>query len=798
MMRGGGHRALVAGAVLIAALGWGGLAAQEALEKRLHWWERALIPLDPEVEKALALFAEKMAPYRRKDLEDHMQAIVSGLATRQSLTADVRKQLDDAAAKAVEETMKSWVPRVTETNRVRLAVTEREAALQIIASWEPNTEGIGQNRLVKNFPLPETQAVFATALKAVLTPAQLGAWEAGQEAALKEREADAKKYLRLWESRGRERAEKWLASEMDEMKTKLGLDDARAEKLRTTGAELVKSLADENVRHVMDTLRCATPPRLRQLAAREGTFRALEMEAMPEGEPRWQEAVASALTPREKEKWAAILAERQKRREGDIKDYVEKMMPQWQPSFEQRMKFHLGAVKAELALDEARAKQLEAASNEAVKVTMETWKLKTAKLLRALGQDQFDAALAGRSNYFAPLEEEEGPMYQAPWKKGFESILTPEERQRWQTAQVERAERDKRALLLVAVFELDKRLALSTQQRQRLEAVLAKVAGEFTKGRAESTYWNINLDSLYTTAKRANPDEVRSILDDKQWQRWQTLQVPGSRIRAGRSAVKSDSGSKPDALDMEAAISRFLHERSLDQRDLLSDTMQVKYEDAVRVTGLQGDPAKRLATAAKGAVENALRGWRGDMDSYVRGNLQGATPEGIEQRLDGMGGVTFGRRQAPETLHPWQDTLATVLDEKQRAAWQKQVDERHAYMESAMALFVVAELDRRYRLTKAQHDTLSPRIAAIIREYLPDIEQEFSYYRDSWHLQSYYVLTPLAGIPEADLKSILSAEQWTQFQERDLPNAMSRWNDVKQYHDRRKSAEPKPAAGAKK
>lgn len=791
MTRSSGHRAFL-GALVLAALGWGGLAAQEAPEKRLHWWDRALVPLDAEVEKALATFAEKMAPYRRKDLEDHLQAIVTGLASRHSLAAEARKKLDDAAAKAVEETMKSWVQRVTETNRVRLAVTEGEAALQIIASWEPNTEGIGQNRLIKNFPLPETQAVFTAALKAVLAPADLATWEASQEAALKEREADAKKYLRRWEASGRERAEKWLVSEMDEMKAKLGLDNARADKLRVTGAELIKNLADENVRHVMETLRCATPSRLRQLAAREGTFRALEMEAMPEGEPRWQEAVAATLTPQEKEKWGVILAERQKRREGDIKDYVEKMMPQWQPSFEQRMKFHLGAVKAELALDEARAKQLEAASNEAVKMTMEIWKRKTGKLLRSLSQDQFDAALAGRSNYFAPLEEEEGPMYQAAWKKGFESILTPEERQRWQTAQVERADRDKRALLLVAVFELDKRLALSTAQRQKLEAALTKVAGEFTKGRADTSYWNINLDSLYTTAKRANADEVRSILDDKQWQRWQTLQVPGSRIRAGRPASKTDPGSKPDALDMEAAISRFLHERSLDQRDLLADSMQVKFEDAVRVTGLQGAPAKRLATAAKGAVENALRGWRGDMDSYVRGNLQGATPEGIEQRLDGMSSVNFGRgRQLPELLHPWPATLETVLDDKQRAAWQKQVDERRAHMESAMALFVVAEMDRRYRLTKSQHDTLAPRIAQIIHEYLPDIEQEFSYYRDSWHLQSYYVLTPLAGIPEAELKSVLSAEQWTQFQERDLPNAMSRWNDVKQYHDRRKSTEAK-------
>jgi hypothetical protein len=768
-------------------------------EKKQHWWERALVPLDAEVEKALADFAEKTVPYRKKDLEDHIRE-VNDLAARQfTLPEATHKKLIEAGAKAVDETMKHWVARMTETNRVRLPVTDAETALQTIASWEANTEGIGQNRLVKNFPLPEEQTVWKDTLKSILSADQLKAWEQIQAEALKKREQDAKKYMDPWERRGRERAEKWLASELDEMKKTLALDEARVTVLQKKGAEIIDALAALNVRHVMETLRCATPSRLKQLVAREGTFRAFELELTPESEQEWKDAVSAALKNDEAAKWRSHLAERGKKRETDLKDYVEKVAPQWQPGYEQQMKWHVSAVKAELALDEARAKKLDDAANEAVKVTLETWKTKTAKLLRGLSEEQFQGVITGRNNYYASLEQEDMPANQAVWRKGFQSILSDEERAAWENAQKERTERERRALLLVMVFELDKKLALTAAQRVKLEPVLASVVSDLTKGRTDNGYWSLNLDNLYTTAKRAKSADVRAVLDDVQWRRWETLSAPTRNTRrvTEPGAAKPDeivAARKPDGYDMEKAISQFLYQRMAEQRTQVAEVMQVKHEDAVRVTGVKDDAAKRLQTAAKGAVEQAMREWRRDMDSYVRGNIQGATPQGIRQRLEGMGNVTFGRRQPAEMFHPWQSTLDTVMDAAQKEAWKKQVDERHEYMRSAMGRFVVSELDRRYRLTKAQHDKLAPMIEALLKEYLPDIEQEFSYYRDSWHLQSYYVLTPLAGIPEKDLKEILNKEQWTQLQERDLPNANSRWNDVKQYHERRMQESKKKEA----
>jgi hypothetical protein len=473
-----------------------------------------------------------------------------------------------------------------------------------------------------------------------------------------------------------------------------------------------------------------------------------------------------------------------------LKDYLEKVAPQWQPGYEQQMKWQVSAVKAELALDEERGKKLDAAADEAVKVTLETWKTKTARLLRGLSEEQFQGLIAGRNHYYASLEQEEMPANQAPWRKGLQSILSEQERGSWESAQKERAERERRALLLVMVFELDKKLALSPAQRVRLEPVLEPVVSDLTKGRSENGYWSLNLDSLFATAKRAKSADVRAILDDLQWRRWETL---SATVKASRSVVEPAvakeadpaTARKPDGFDMEREVSKFLHERMVEQRAQVAEVMQVKYEDVVRVAGVKEEAAKRLQTAAKGAVEHAMREWRHDMDSYVRGNIQGATPQGIRQRLEGMGNVTFGRRQPAEAFHPWQPTLDQVLDVTQREAWERQMDERHSYMEAAMGRFIVAEFDRRYRLTKTQHQRLAPMIESLLREYLPDIEREFSYYRDTWHLQGYYVLTPLAGIPEKELKEILNKEQWAQLQERDLPNANSRWNDVKQYHERR-------------
>jgi hypothetical protein len=84
-------------------------------------------------------------------------------------------------------------------------------------------------------------------------------------------------------------------------------------------------------------------------------------------------------------------------------------------------------------------------------------------------------------------------------------------------------------------------------------------------------------------------------------------------------------------------------------------------------------------------------------------------------------------------------------------------------------------------------------ISDVLDEYLPDIER---YMNHTWHLQYYYVLLPLAGVKEADLKATLTERQWKLVQERDLPDAVQYWEGIKSYHKQRQEQGGNTTGGA--
>ena len=70
----------------------------------------------------------------------------------------------------------------------------------------------------------------------------------------------------------------------------------------------------------------------------------------------------------------------------------------------------------------------------------------------------------------------------------------------------------------------------------------------------------------------------------------------------------------------------------------------------------------------------------------------------------------------------------------------------------------------------------------VLSEYLPDIER---YMSQQWFLQYYYAMVPVAGVPEQDMKAILTPEQWKLCKERDLPDAEQYWEGIRNNHEQR-------------
>src|SRR5262249_50357963 len=85
-------------------------------------------------------------------------------------------------------------------------------------------------------------------------------------------------------------------------------------------------------------------------------------------------------------------------------------------------------------------------------------------------------------------------------------------------------------------------------------------------------------------------------------------------------------------------------------------------------------------------------------------------------------------------------------------------------------------------LSTAQYARLQPLMDKAVDDYLPDLSRFFS---NDWHLQSYYVLLPVRGIPEQELKSILTPQQWELCNSQDLAKHGDYWTSIQQYHDQR-------------
>ena len=131
--------------------------------------------------------------------------------------------------------------------------------------------------------------------------------------------------------------------------------------------------------------------------------------------------------------------------------------------------------------------------------------------------------------------------------------------------------------------------------------------------------------------------------------------------------------------------------------------------------------------------------------------------------------------------------METDLNADQKQAWQKQTDARATFHDHAIADLVMSEFDRKFQLTVDQENKLGPIIDGIVKDYSPDISQIFAFNNGlGWYMEPVYTLMPFAGVPEADLKAILTPDQmdhWKASQE--CANATSLWQNIQQMHNQR-------------
>ena len=764
---------------------------------RVPWWERCKQPLSPQVERALADVAAKMTPLRRKDIAEHMDEVMESLFQTTGLTDEAKqKAIKDAAAAALEETMKPFLNAVTETNRVRLTATGAIPTVASMSNWPIEQAALA--RMVRGCKLPDQQPVWTAALKANLSADQLAKWDKLVTEKRKARDEAITSLLKQWQDTYRDMGTQLMEMRIKAMASELKLDDNRMRKLRDAAADVVDRICKEEVSRATESLRFEIDKRFQESQARSrGTFNGYPIEMNPAHDAEWLQAVARIVKPDELAKWERHLAEEKAKFDKEIPNLLKGSIDQLAVQWKAGLDMVTSNLIITLGLSEERAKALEPAAKAAMERAEKTY-VRLAKEQLDKVDNAYREQILKQGRFYIPLEDSDLPQNDPSFKEALQQLLSPDEKKRLAAAQDERNARRVRSLGQIMIAEMDKRVAFTGSQRERLQPIagrlLKNVEELFPANRINYGY-NFGLEKFFAAGLSATDAELKAILDSVQLERWRevckastTANDQRRGITAGvvTTAAAKEPQRKPEPEDVEMQISDYLQKKTVAERKRLLELMVVQAEDATRVAALPADVSANLQTAARGAVERALATWKSNTERNLRSNIQGVTPGNVKQRLASMEGYYYERNDnsTAGTQSVWKKTVAAKLNDAQRAAWQKEVDARKDYQWRAVASAVLAEFDRRIVLTTEQWNKLEPVLAQIVKDYSQDIENYFSN-TTPWYLQTYSTLLPVAGVPEKELKTILSKSQWDRWSGEDLANAMNYWENIEQNHKSR-------------
>ena len=749
--------------------------------------EESKKPLSEPVEKELRRFVDEGAPVKHEQLKAHMKLVIEAMRKSITLSDEEARLLAEDAEKIIAESLKTWKPASIACLRCYLVnLTDEKTRLRYVGQW--TVTEVAENHSIEGWVLPDAQPQWAEAVRARLDEARATKWlDEAAKAAANQKKQD-RDYLERWAKMARVSMDEDLRVLIEDMKKQLTLRTEQVEVLMREAMKLVDEHAEAEMQAGAELLASQTAAqRERTFGSRNAFITRFMKPKGSELEALWAKIATQELGAEPVQRWTAAM---EARKEQEVKDILESLKPMEQQSRSQ-MELLIGSevegYSAALNLDDKRKAALDKLSKDAVDASIaaarKTWE-QTVRRWSA-------AERKSRRNVYFGVNESERPMKMEVWTRGLEQLFTAEETQRMKADVEARTARRKRALAQSALAEMDRTLALNQVQRTALEPLIIPLLEPLMKDENEE-YWSFQPYQLLNACSKAEESAVRAILDDTQWSRWGiAVATQPQNYRRGNDlmnpAPEEVSPEEAAKIDVEEEISRHLHQMHQRERKTRQALMMARVEDARRVLGLPEDKVKRLTIAAKGAVEDDLLGWRRNVENWVRGSVERATPQSIKTALAGLDRSNYSAPgNGPEKSSTWRLTVATLLSPAELERWKKVIDERRAYRVDALASMSVNELDRRRRLTREQHTQLKEKLAAVLVDYLPDIER---YMTQAWHLQYYYCLLPLAGVKEDDLKKIFTERQWKLVLERDLPDSRQYWEGIENYHRRRLKGE---------
>ncbi|HEX4083569.1 MAG TPA: PDZ domain-containing protein [Chthoniobacteraceae bacterium] len=493
--------------------------------------------------------------------------------------------------------------------------------------------------------------------------------------------------------------------------------------------------------------------------------------AWPADQAAWKDALKTTLDPAQAAAWAAVEKQRGADAEVEMGHYLDTLVQftiqQQRPNLEAKA----AQVQQGLNLAPDRAAKLKAMTEALLKEAGQQARESAKKGLLAMGENERKTAIE-QQGFYRWLQGQSDE----DWDKSLATLLTKEEIQQLKDSHEEEKQRRARAMGDLAVALMDDRIAFTEAQRGQIEPIIERLAAgnsNMMGDRENNSYYNTPVSAYYGLSSGASEAEIKPILDSAQWQHWRDCCAEKNNIEEhGVETVlplptpadsdKSEAGAQPEDVDRD--IADYVQKKSHGAYRQFLAAAELKAEDAAHVLQLPPEVEERLLTAARGEAELRIAGWDNAVEQVVRGNIGDAGPESIRQRLASIQPYVFSnieQRSAGVAEDIWNHAVDTQLTADQIKAWKKELDARTAYRNKAISAAVVCTFDERFRLTSSQWAKLEPMVAKIVSECGDQFGNFFNMTpRTEWFLQSYTAFAPMAGIPDKDMKTILTDAQW--------------------------------------
>ena len=588
----------------------------------------------------------------------------------------------------------------------------------------------------------------------------------------------------------------------------IGLDDQGRKALEAPSREVVElSLAewmDDYERTIRNAMKQAPAEVLESLKAAAAApesigmmLNGVENTVTPQDQGAWTRALKRTLTPDQFAAWEKSTAEERQRLHAEIGDRLDGWLAPAREAMQESLFTTATEMSRSLHLPKDRADQLNSLAREAVGQSIGKLRERQEKWLAAMEDTARHEMLKNRNIYLG-ANPEEAPATLPIWKTGLARLLSADERKRLETEAAEHTIRRAHALARLMAAVIDTQVALTANQRQRLEPICDRLAEKDVEtlcNQSGESYFQFDIFNVLASGLKSSETEVQAILGPIQWQHWldacdrMTEKHRGSSRPALTKRPEEKATIPPEPEEYERALSDYLEVKTRKVRQQALAEALLRAEDAGRVANLPAEKVEHLKTAARGAVEESLRNWKSNADQTVR-SFAGETPVRlVRRRLESLQEYNFQRKldPPPETQALWIGTLKADLDADQAAAAEKSANERDAFRAESIASFIVAMFDQSHLLTVEQQAKMTTAIGETIREYQPDILNYFSGFNSTaWYLSSYSMFLPLVAVPESELKSILGPESFDRWmRSRQCAYTMNYWSGLKQNHDAR-------------